>query len=208
MENILSNYEISPARYHGGKLNGFDWREFMSKVKDICSEIQAMLLSVDHPQWCSDENIIDYCSIYCKIFVTLDPISSKIRIKQGHLKDEDMRILQRSIDNLKYLWSHAGLSFTPKINGMLAHAADQVEHLGGIGDILEDDLEHLHQVSKKTTDWTSKIKNITKQALSHPKIEAKLNNNKKSLKRWRNLSLALKGHSRNQELMHFKGRSS
>jgi hypothetical protein len=50
MENILSNYEISPARYHGGKLNGFDWREFMSKVKDICSEIQAMLLSVDHPQ--------------------------------------------------------------------------------------------------------------------------------------------------------------
>jgi hypothetical protein len=63
-----------------------------------------------------------------------------------------MRILQRSIDNLKYLWSHAGLSFTPKINGMLAHAADQVEHLGGIGDILEDDLEHLHQVSKKTTD--------------------------------------------------------
>ena len=84
MENILSKYEISPARYHGGKLNGVDCREFMSKAKDICSEIQAMLLSVDHPQRCSDENIIDRCSIYCKILVTLDLISSKIRIKQGH----------------------------------------------------------------------------------------------------------------------------
>jgi GMP synthase PP-ATPase subunit len=32
MESILSNYEISPARYHGGKLNGVDCREFMSKA--------------------------------------------------------------------------------------------------------------------------------------------------------------------------------
>jgi hypothetical protein len=77
MENILSNYEISPARYHGGKLNGVDCREFMSKAKDICSEIQAMLLSVDHPQRCSDQNIIDRCNIYCNILVTLDLISSK-----------------------------------------------------------------------------------------------------------------------------------
>jgi hypothetical protein len=39
---------------------------------------------------------------------------------------------------LNYLWSLAGLSFTPKIHGILAHAADQVEFLGGIGDMLED----------------------------------------------------------------------
>jgi hypothetical protein len=148
----------------------------MSKAKDLCSEIQAMLLSVDHPQQCSDENIIDCCNIYCNILVTLDLISSKIRIKQGHLKDEDMQLLQRSMDNLNYLWSHEGLSFTHKFHGMLAHAADQVEHLGGIGDMLEDDLEHLHQVSKNFTDQTSKIKNIKKQTLSHSKIEAKLKN--------------------------------
>jgi hypothetical protein len=85
-------------------------------------------------------------------------------------------VLRRSIEKLNYLWSHAGLSFTPKIHGMLGHAADQVELLGGIGDMLEDDLEHLHQVSKKITDRTNKIKNITQQALSHSKIEAKLNN--------------------------------
>ncbi len=110
MENILSNYEISPAQYHGVKFNGVDCRQFTPKANDICSEIQAMLLSVDHPQQCSDEI------------------------------------------NLNYLWSQAGLSFMSKIHGMLALAADQVQHLGGIGDMLEDDLEHLHQVSKRIID--------------------------------------------------------
>jgi len=63
-----------------------------------------------------------------------------------------MQVPQRSIDNLKYFWSSAGLSFTPKIHGMLGHIADQVESLGGIGDMLKDDLEHLHQVSKRIMD--------------------------------------------------------
>jgi hypothetical protein len=49
---------------------------------------------------------------------------------------------------------------------MLAHAADQMECLGGIGDMIKDDLEHLHQGMKTTTQ----------QALSHSKIESKLQN--------------------------------
>jgi hypothetical protein len=48
-----------------------------------------------------------------------------------------MRVLQRSIDNLNYLWSSAGLSFTPKIHGMLGDVADQIESLGSTG------VEHL-----------------------------------------------------------------
>jgi hypothetical protein len=90
--------------------------------------------------------------MYCDCLVTLDLISSKIRIKHGNLTDEDVRVLQRALKNLNYLWTQVGLSFTPKIYGVLAHAADQVELLGGIGDMLKDDLEHLHQVSKKITD--------------------------------------------------------
>ena len=146
MKSILLNYQISPARNHGGKLNGVDCRELMSKAKEIFREIQALLLSIDHPQRCTSDNIIQRCTIYCDVLVTLDLISSKIRIKQGNLKDADVKELRRSIENLNYLWSLAGLSFTPKIHGILAHAADQVEFLGGIGDMLEDDLEHLHQI--------------------------------------------------------------
>jgi hypothetical protein len=50
MESILSHYEIRPARYHGGKLNGVDCQEFMLKAKAIITEIQEMLLSIDHLQ--------------------------------------------------------------------------------------------------------------------------------------------------------------
>ncbi len=52
----------------------------------------------------------------------------------------------------------------------------QVEILGDIGDILEDDLEHLHRISKKIEDRTCRIKNIAQQALSHSHMEAKFNN--------------------------------
>jgi hypothetical protein len=93
-----------------------------------------------------------------------------------NLQDNDLSELRRAIESLDYLWEHAGLSFTPKIHGMLAHAADQVELLGGIGDMLEDDLEHLHQISKKISDRTSRIKNKHQQALSHSQMESKLQN--------------------------------
>jgi hypothetical protein len=101
--------------------------------------------------------------MYCNYLVK---VSSKIRITQGSIIDEDVIILQKALENLNYLWTQVGP----------ANAADQVVLLGGIGDILEADLEHLHQVSKKITDERSKIKNVTQQALSHSKIEAKLNN--------------------------------
>jgi hypothetical protein len=48
-----------------------------------------------------------------------------------------------------YLWSAAGQSFTPKIHGMFSHAVQQLKQLKGIGDILEDNLENPHQVSKR-----------------------------------------------------------
>ncbi len=42
--------------------------------------------------------------------------------------------------------------------------------------MLEDDREHLHQMSQKFSYRTSRIKNVAEQATSHSKIEAKLNN--------------------------------
>lgn len=39
-----------------------------------------------------------------------------------------MKMLRRAMDNLSYLWSHAGLSFKPEIHGMIWHVAEQVEN--------------------------------------------------------------------------------
>ena len=94
MENILLKYEISPARYHGGKLNGVDCRELMYKAVMIFEEVEELLLSIDHPQRCSSHTIRQRCKVYCDTLITLDLISSKIRIKQGHLKDGDLSDLR------------------------------------------------------------------------------------------------------------------
>jgi hypothetical protein len=136
VENILLKYEISPARYHGGKLNGNDCRELMYKSAPIFEETEQLFLSIEHPQRCSSHTIMQWCKVYSDTLVTLDLISSEIRVKQGKLKDNNLSMLRRAIGNLSYLWEQAGLSFLPKIHGVLAHAADQVELFRGIGDML------------------------------------------------------------------------
>jgi hypothetical protein len=77
---------------------------------------------------------------------------------------------------LDFLWTTSDLSFTPKIHSVIAHAVEQVKQLGGIGDILEDNLEHLHQTSAKITSCVSQMKNKEQQAFVHSKLEAKKNN--------------------------------
>ncbi len=42
--------------------------------------------------------------------------------------------------------------------------------------MLEDDLEHLHQTSKRISDLNSRMKNKMQKAISHSKKGAKLNN--------------------------------
>ena len=64
IENILLKYEISPARYHGGKLNGVDCRELMYKSVPIFEEIEQLLLSIGHPQRCSSHTIRQQCKVY------------------------------------------------------------------------------------------------------------------------------------------------
>jgi hypothetical protein len=55
IENIFLKYSISPAAYHGGKLNGVDCKEVMALASPLLEEIQQLLLSVPHSEW-SDED--------------------------------------------------------------------------------------------------------------------------------------------------------
>jgi hypothetical protein len=53
------------------------------------------------------------------------------------------------MDNLCYLWSKANLNNTPKIHSYLKHAINQMKRFNGTGDMLEDDVEHIHQKAAK-----------------------------------------------------------
>jgi len=48
-----------------------------------------------------------------------------------------------------YLWKVANLSYTPKIHSILVHELDEMKQLQGIGDMLEDDVEHIHQMAAR-----------------------------------------------------------
>jgi hypothetical protein len=47
-----------------------------------------------------------------------------------------------------------------------------MRELQGIGDMLEDDVEHIHQIAARIESRTSRMKNKTQQAFVHSKIEA------------------------------------
>jgi hypothetical protein len=172
LENILNSYNITAASYHGGKLNGVDCRKLIRLTKEIFPLFQAQLLAVSHPDRCSSNIIIDACSVHRDLFVTLDLISSKIRLKYNEPQPEDYSILDRALDNLDYLWKIANLSYTPKIHSILAHAMEQMKRCQGIGDMLEDDVEHMHQLAARIETRTSRMTNKALEPFIHSKIEA------------------------------------
>jgi hypothetical protein len=106
------------------------------------------------------------------ICITLDTISSKIRLKYQEPDEEDYKILQQALENLDYLWKSAGLSYTPKVHSVLVHALEQMRECQGIGDMLEDDVEHIHQIAARIEARTSRMKDKGRQAFVHSKIEA------------------------------------
>ena len=158
LESILNSYNTMAAAYHGGKLNGVDCCELIWLTKEIFPLFQSQLLAVSHPDRCSSNAIIETCNVHRDLFFTIDLISSKIWLRCNEPQQHDYDILERALDNLDYLWKVANLSYTPKIHSILVHALEQMKRLRGIGDMLEDDVEHIHQMAAKIETQTSRTR--------------------------------------------------
>jgi hypothetical protein len=63
------------------------------------------------------------------------------------------------------------LNFTPKIHSLLKHGPEHMHCFEGIGDTLEDHIEHMHQMSARIEARISRMKNKNQQAFVHSKIE-------------------------------------
>jgi hypothetical protein len=83
IENILLEFGISAAAYHGGNLNGVDCHELIKIAKPIFECFKASLISVSHPNRCSEDDIRNACDLHRDICVTLDALTSKVRMKKG-----------------------------------------------------------------------------------------------------------------------------
>ena len=172
IENTLLEHNISAAAYHGGKLNGVVCCELIQLAKIIFEKIETVLLSSSNPDRCSNNIIEQTCSLYCDMCVTLDSLASKLWMKHGEPQEEDYRVAEKALQNLEYTWKMANLNFTPKMHCLLVHAVRQMRFFEGIGDTLEDDVEHMHQISAKIETRVSRMKDKDKQALVHSKMEA------------------------------------
>jgi hypothetical protein len=95
--------------------------------------------------------------------------------KTGEATPEDFDVVDASVANLNYLWSKAQMSFTPKLHGTLDHALDHMKRHNGFGDMLEDDVEHVYQISARIEARVSRMKNKKGQANVHSKMEAMQN---------------------------------
>jgi hypothetical protein len=175
LELLLSEYNISAAAYHGGKLNGVDCRRFMHHASSIFSDVLTLLLQSENPDRCTDEAIKYETELHRDIAIVLDTICSRLRKKTGEATLEDFDVVEASVANLNYLWSKAQMSFTPKLHGTLHHALDHMKRHNGFGDMLEDDVEHMHQIAAKIEARVSRMKNKKGQANVHSKMEAMQN---------------------------------
>jgi hypothetical protein len=97
------------------------------KAESLFYDNECLPLLISHPNRCSDEIIIQRCDIFQDILVTMALICSNIQIRRGEPKENDILELKRAQLSLDYLWSAAGLKFSPKIHGVLSHAVEQVE---------------------------------------------------------------------------------
>jgi hypothetical protein len=100
----------------------------------IFSEIQTILLNSQNPERCVNQSCTEIFLLCLTLFAQ-------------DLTQEDYNILEVSIANLNYLWLQAHLNFTPKLHSTVEHSLDRMRCFNGIGDMLADDVEHIHQIA-------------------------------------------------------------
>jgi ferritin-like protein len=95
-----------------------------------------------------------------------------LRMKNGEMKECYHAAGELHLKNLYNLWNTGDLNFMPKAHSLLAHALEQAKAFQGVGDTLEDDIEHMHQISARIESYIGQMKNKEQQAYVHSSMEA------------------------------------
>jgi hypothetical protein len=85
--------------------------------------------------------------------------SFKVEVEKGEPGEEDYQVLEKCLEKLHELWGLAQLNFTPKMHSLVKHGPEHMHHFESIGDMLEDDIEHMHQMSARVEARISRMKN-------------------------------------------------
>jgi hypothetical protein len=77
IESLFEDYNICPASYYGGKLNGVDCREVLGRASELFQQILPILLTIPNVDRARAESIESVTNLHRDICITLDLISSK-----------------------------------------------------------------------------------------------------------------------------------
>lgn len=165
---VLKDFSIYQAQYHGGALINVHCKILMSKCDDIFTQIEAKL--VDFLQAIPEERrrftvaklkkVLDH---YKTLLKTLDSVMATLHILVPTL--DDCEHLKKSVILLEKLWDHEDpdlgikrLSKTIKAHLIFGHAYEQFVKLKGFGDKNEEYIEKRHQIGKNLMDRTKRMK--------------------------------------------------
>ena len=99
-------------------------------------------------------------------------------MKHGGPEENDYRVAKQALINVSYLWNSMSLSHTPKFHGLLDHSVMLMCRLEGFGEIPDDNVELMHQISGWFAAQVARMKCHDKRALSHAKMEVMSHNKK------------------------------
>lgn len=148
IDNILQEFSIVRAEYHGGDLTGVHIKIFMANAKEIMSRIRDYLTKSLHDD--SDEtpdSIKDVCNNVENLLVLWEGVLSNLHIEFP--EEKDFIETQQFVDAAVELSFKMGMSKTVKGHGAQRHIVKQMRAVyGGLFEFDEQWAERIHQIGK------------------------------------------------------------
>ena len=156
---ILEDHNIKKQHFHGGAMNGVCARRLLDNVDPIFERMHSLMLDKLRTNTRKTEKRVDILTKvlddFHSLFEIMDLVFSRLRILDPTTEEIDSA--EKAIQMLKTMWRKLQLSITPKCHILFDHTIDQVRTHNGIADLVEDYVEHAHQVGKKLDHLVARL---------------------------------------------------
>ena len=142
---------VEPTQYHGGSLIGTDKNKVIANATFIFDEFEKILLEARKNDGMSEEAIKKMCANHKTLYFSWDKALSLALIVDP--SDDNMYLFKRYMFAAVYYHIQIGCNVTHKVHLMWRHVANQTKYVpGGLGEKMEDWVEHQHQDEKISWD--------------------------------------------------------
>ena len=176
--DLLPKYNVTPSKYHGGKMEGPAVRNMLEHGKEIFDDITNFIHtnlgnedSRDLRNYASNEEVKKTCEKYGSLCVILDAVVSYIYSVDNTFDNDHIEELERRLSLLRKAWASTSLSFTPKMHLLLDHISNQVQYIRGFKTMGEDRIERSHQTRDSIDQQLSRLKDKKKKMDSQAKLQ-------------------------------------